>query len=82
MIPIRKTGALLALLPAFLLAGAATAQDGDVVDDPAMVEKRDAKLKAKFIQNADWITDYDKARADAKKNGKLIFGYFTRSFAP
>ena len=47
-----------------------------------LVKKRSEKLKSKFITNAAWFTDYDKARAEAKKGNKLIFGYFTRSYAP
>jgi hypothetical protein len=42
---------------------------------------RDALLKEEWLKKADWITDYDKARAEAKKSGKTIFGYFTRSYA-
>jgi len=81
MISIRITGALLTLLPAIFLAGPASAQEGETADNPKMVERRDAKLKEPFFQNADWITDYDKARAVAKKQGKLIFAYFTRSYS-
>jgi hypothetical protein len=39
------------------------------------------KLKAPFFSKAGWITDYDKARETAKADGKLIFAYFTRSYA-
>jgi hypothetical protein len=28
-----------------------------------------------------WLTDYDAARARARKDGKLILAYFTRSYA-
>ncbi len=44
-------------------------------------EKRDAKLSEDWLKKADWITDYDKALAEAKASGKPIFGYFTRSYA-
>ena len=40
------------------------------------------KLDAPFLKNANWETDYDKARRKAKKDGKLIFAYFTRSYSP
>jgi hypothetical protein len=46
-----------------------------------LTKKRDEKLKLPFLSKAGWITDWDKARADAKKNEKLIFAYFTRSYA-
>jgi len=45
-------------------------------------EKRDKKLASEFLKKSAWITDYDKAREEAKKSGKPIFGYFTRSYAP
>lgn len=47
----------------------------------ALAAKRDAKLKAPFQKKADWIADYDKAKAESKKSGKAIFAYFTRSYA-
>lgn len=47
-----------------------------------LIAKRDAKLASQFLSNADWITDYDEAIAAAKKTGKPVFGYFTRSYSP
>ncbi|MHC4549951.1 MAG: hypothetical protein ACYTEZ_14360 [Planctomycetota bacterium] len=44
--------------------------------------KLDAKLEEPFVQNAAWVTDYDQARKQAKEQNKLIFAYFTRSYAP
>jgi hypothetical protein len=46
-----------------------------------MAAKRDQKLKEPFFSKAAWVTDYDKAREESKKSGKLIFAYFTRSYA-
>jgi len=43
---------------------------------------REEKLASSFFQNANWITDYDKARAEAKQSKKVIFAYFTRSYSP
>jgi len=60
---------------ALALAPSLVAQDD-------LVAKRDAKLASPFLKNADWITDYDKAIAAARKTGKPIFGYFTRSYSP
>ena len=48
----------------------------------SLEEKRDKKLASEFLKKAAWFTDYDKAREEAKKTGKPIFGYFTRSFSP
>jgi hypothetical protein len=47
----------------------------------SLEEKRDAKLAEPWLQNASWVTDYDKARSLAKESGKLLFGYFTRSYS-
>jgi hypothetical protein len=62
---------------AFAFAGVAPAQK----DDAKFAELRDKKLELAFLKKASWTTDYDAALADAKKNGKLIFAYFTRSYA-
>ncbi len=50
--------------------------------DETLEEKRDKKLAEEFLKKAPWITDYDKARAEAKKTGKPVFAYFTRSYSP
>ena len=47
-----------------------------------LIEQREDKLESRFLKKANWILDYDEARAEAKKQGKLIFTYFTRSYAP
>ena len=39
-------------------------------------------MAKEFVKNAAWVTDYDKAKEQAAKDGKLIFAYFTRSYAP
>ena len=56
-----------------LLAQCAPAQDN---------EEKYAKKKAEdwFVKGG-WSDDYDAVRATAKKEGKLILAYFTRSFA-
>jgi hypothetical protein len=59
-----------------LLAGGTAARAG------SLEEMRDAKLAEPWLKSAPWITDYDKARAEAKATGKPIFAYFTRSYAP
>jgi hypothetical protein len=66
------------LLAPFLLGGAATAQAGD---QEQLAKQRDKKLASEFMTKAHWITDFADARAAAKKSGKPIFAYFTRSFA-
>lgn len=63
------------LLAAGLLITPASAQD----DYQAKYEK---KLAKEFISFGGWTTDYDEARARAKKEGKMIFAYFSRSYSP
>ena len=43
--------------------------------------RKAAKLAKPWIKKAGWILDYDKALEEAKKSGKLIFAYFSRSYA-
>lgn len=42
-------------------------------------QRLDLKLKSEFLTAAPWTTDYELALAEAKKTGKPIFAYFTRS---
>ena len=65
---------MLALAALVALATPAVAQSGDL---EAKLKK---KLEAPWIKDPKWITDYDEAKAEAKKTGKVIFGYFTRSY--
>jgi hypothetical protein len=66
----------LLLLPLALLALATIASAQD------MESRLEEKLAKDFVKNADWVTDFDAAKAKAKESGKLIFAYFTRSYAP
>ncbi|MHC5063230.1 MAG: hypothetical protein ACYTG5_04580 [Planctomycetota bacterium] len=73
------------MLAAFVLGGAFMALPLSAqsrLSQEELIEKRDAKMASEFIQHASWILDYDAAKAQAKNNGKPIFAYFTRSFAP
>jgi hypothetical protein len=44
-------------------------------------QKLEKKLKEPWLVNGGWITDYDAALAKAKESGKVIFGYFSRSYS-
>ena len=68
------------LAPA-LLGLALVAPAAAQVDQAEMQTNFDAKMAKEFISNAAWVTDYDEARKMAKEQGKLIFVYFTRSYA-
>ena len=64
----KRIGALLVL--------AAAAAAGELED------KFQEKLAKDFARNAEWMTDFDAAKAKAKETGLPIFAYFTRSYAP
>ena len=44
--------------------------------------KRDAKLQEAWFKGSPWTSDYDEALRRSTKTGKVIFGFFTRSYAP
>ena len=60
------------------LAGVALAQQPS---QDELIASRDKKLGGDFFKKATWFTDFAKAKDEAKKSGKPIFGYFTRSYA-
>ena len=62
---------------AAVLASASLAWGADD-DFQAKYEKKIAK---EFVAHGGWIVDYDEAREKAAKEKKLIFAYFTRSYA-
>jgi hypothetical protein len=62
-----------------LISPALRAQQDDV---QKLISNRDHKLDAPFLKKASWATNYEDAKASAKASGKLILGYFTRSYAP
>lgn len=51
-------------------------------DQVELRAKRAEKLAKPVFKLADWVMDYDEARARATAEGKLILTYFTRSYAP
>ena len=69
-------------IAALLLGLAMPAIAQDDARTAKMQEKFDAKMAKPFVKNATWETDYDKAKEKAAADGKLIFAYFTRSYAP
>ena len=64
------------------LAAALVVAFGSAAFGQSLEEKRDKKLASEFLKKAAWNTDYDKVREEAKKTGKPIFGYFSRSYSP
>ncbi len=39
-------------------------------------------MKKSYIEHAGWVFDLEEARTRARREKKLIFVYFTRSYAP
>ena len=67
-----------AIICTFLVAGSLSAQ----LTQTELKQRRDRKLaKAVFQANA-WETNYPEVLAQSKREGKLVFAYFTRSYAP
>ena len=71
---------LLIPLSVALLAVPAIAQEPD--EQAELRAKYDKKLAKEFVSAGGWLFDYDEARAKAKKEGKLLFTYFSRSYSP
>ena len=68
----------LAAILGLAAAGSAPAQDAQ----DALKAKYAEKMAEPWISHGGWRTDYDKALEEAGKSGKLIFAYFSRSYAP
>ncbi len=45
-----------------------------------LIKLRAEKLDKPVFKKANWLFDYDKAKEQAKTEGKLLFTYFTVSF--
>ncbi|HZL72018.1 MAG TPA: hypothetical protein VFC86_06140 [Planctomycetota bacterium] len=73
----------MAALRSAAIALAFLAAAGDVLaqDQDQMKRNLDKKLEAEFLKKAKWILEFDEAKAAAKKDHKLIFAYFTRSYS-
>jgi len=61
---------------AFCCAFAATAHAQSLEENLA------EKLKKPFASNASWVLGFAEAKKQAAEGGKLIFAYFSRSYAP
>ncbi|HBF23269.1 MAG TPA: hypothetical protein DDW23_05565 [Planctomycetes bacterium] len=68
---------LLPLVAGLSLASTAPAQDAD-----DLIAKYEAEISEKWVSHGGWTLDLDEALARAKKENKLVFAYFTRSYAP
>ena len=68
--------ALGAMVPTSFAASAFRGEDDD------LRAKLEEKLEQKFVSFGGWVTDYEAARAKARESGKILFTYFSRSYAP
>ena len=68
-----------ALLAGLALASLAPAQERSQEE---LQRRYQEKLALEFVETGGWITDFDEARARAKKEGKVLFVYFSRSYEP
>jgi hypothetical protein len=66
---------------AALLASLLPAQNAPEKTPAELKQARADKLAQPVFQKAGWITDYDKAREQAKKDSKLVLAYFTRTYS-
>lgn len=64
-----------------ILAGAIDAQRRASTPEQ-LAERKQQKLDEAFLKNGDWTLSFADAKKRAKAEGKLIFGYFTRSYSP
>lgn len=74
------------LLPAVVLVAVAsngvTQARPRVYDQDDMLHRKTELLAEAWLQKANWVMSYAEAKAKAKQSGKMIFAYFTRSYAP
>ena len=71
-------------LPSLLVSIACAAfAAAPAAQDAAELERRyQHKLEARFLERVEWVTDLELAKQRAQAEDRLIFAYFTRSYAP
>jgi hypothetical protein len=55
--------------------------DDHAAEQAAMRANLEHKLAKEFLAHGGWRLDYDAARAEAQREKKMLFIYFTRSYA-
>ena len=76
------TNVLLVALVAAVASDLVAQRSARVYDQADMMQRKAELLSEEWLQNADWVMSYVEAKAKARQSGKMIFGYFTRSYAP
>ena len=82
-----RPGRLRALAGLLAVLGFAPSLRADDPSDPSIAMEsmagRLAKVEAReFLKKNAWFRDLDKAKAEAARTGKFIFGFFVRSYSP
>ena len=71
--------------PPVLAAGLLFASATGAASNPSADELKDKfeeKLAQPFVKNGGWIADFEEAQEAAQAQDRVIFAYFTRSYAP
>ena len=69
------------LISAFLVVGILSAAPLAAQDDD-LVAKYEAKIAESWVAHGGWSEDLTAALARAKRENKVVFAYFTRSYSP
>ncbi len=78
----RNLIALASLLLCLLSAAPPQERDSSPEEQAKFKRNLEEKLSLEFVKSGGWLLDYDEARALAAKEKKILFVYFTRTFAP
>jgi len=70
------------LLAATAVVASSPALDAQDTSTEELVAKLEEKLAKPFVAEGLWLLDYEAALAQASAEGKLVFVYYTRSYAP
>ena len=66
------------LLAAVLAAGVPAQEPAQ----ESLVDQYQHKIERPFVTVGGWLVDYEAALARARDEGKVVFVYYTRSYAP
>jgi hypothetical protein len=78
----RITRQLLLSAAALAVAAPVLSAQGQVPDQDQMKAKYEAKIAEAWFTDGGWTVDFDAAKERAKKENKVVFAYFSRSYSP
>jgi len=79
---LRTTPLLLLIVAPLLPATDLCGQGRRGPSQEELIERKAAALDKPFRDAANWLTDFNAAKAKARRTQKPIFAYFSRSFRP